>query len=153
MTSLEERLQRLEDRDAIHQLFIDYGRHLDGGDIDAYAALFTEDGEVLLGPLGRTQGRDNIRALMGKVLTNRVGSSYHVISSPRVEIDGDHATSEVMWTVIQRDPDGKPRLTSLGRHVDRLRRESGVWRIAERRGYVDLPQRLPTVNADTHQVD
>ena len=132
MTSLDERLQRLEDRDAIHQLFVDYGRHLDNGDIDAYAALFTEDGEVLLGPVGRTQGRENIRALMGRVLADRVGSSYHVISSPRVELDGDRATSEVMWTVIQRDPDGKPRLTSLGRHVDQLRRENGVWRIAVR---------------------
>ena len=36
MTTPEERLQRLEDRDAIHQLFIDYGRYLDAGDFDAY---------------------------------------------------------------------------------------------------------------------
>lgn len=144
MTSVEERLQRLEDRDAIHQLFVDYGRHLDAGDIDAYADLFTADGEVMLGPMGRTQGRDNIHALMTKVLNGRVGAAYHVISSPRVELDGDHATSEVMWTVLQRDAEGRPRLTSTGRHVDKLRREDGRWRIAERRGYVDLPQKLPT---------
>lgn len=141
---IEERLQRLEDRDAIHQLFVDYGRYLDAGDIDAYAALFTEDGEVMLGPMGRTQGRANIHALMTKVLDGRVGSSYHIIGSPQVVLGGDEATSEVMWTVIQRDAEGRPRLTSMGRHVDRLRREDGVWRIAERRGYVDLPQKLPT---------
>lgn len=143
MTTIEERLQRLEDRDAIHQLFVDYGRYLDAGDIDAYASLFTEDGEVLLGPMGRTQGRANIHALMSKVLEGRVGTSYHIIGSPQVVIDGDEATSEVMWTVIQRDPEGKPRLTSMGRHVDRLRRENGAWRFAERRGFVDLPQKLP----------
>jgi len=144
MTDLEERLRRLEDRDAIHQLFVDYGRYLDAGDIDAYAGLFTADGEVMLGPMGRTRGRENIRELMSTVLDGRVGSSYHLIGSPQVRLDGDEATSEVMWTVIQRDGEGKPKLTSMGRHVDRLRREDGVWRIAERRGYVDLPQRLPT---------
>jgi len=49
MTMVEDRLQRLEDRDAILQLFIDYGRHLDAGDWDSYASLFAEDGEVRSG--------------------------------------------------------------------------------------------------------
>lgn len=147
MPTIEERLRRLEDRDAIHQLFVDYGRHLDAGDIDAYAELFTEDGEVMLGPMGRTQGRENIRALMGRVLDGRVGSAYHVISSPRVELDGDRATSEVMWTVIQRDAEGRPKLTSVGRHLDVLTRVGDAWKIAQRRGFVDLPQKLPTPTA------
>ena len=49
--SIEARLQRLEDLQAINQLFIDYGEHLDAGDFDAYAELFAEDGEVLLGDI------------------------------------------------------------------------------------------------------
>jgi uncharacterized protein (TIGR02246 family) len=143
MTTLEARLQRLEDRDAIHQLFVDYGRYLDAGDIDAYASLFAEDAEILLGPIGRATGRDNIRELMGKILQGRAGSAFHIISSPAVTLDGDEATSEVMWTVIQRDTEGKPKLTSMGRHVDRLVRKDGVWKIAQRRGLIDLPQQLP----------
>ena len=144
MTTLEQRLQRLEDRDAIHQLFIDYGRFLDAGDIDAYASLFAADGEVLLGPMGRATGRDNIRELMRKILSGRVGSAFHIISSPAVTLNGDEATSEVMWTVIQRDAQGKPFLSSMGRHVDRLVRVNGAWQIAQRRGLIDLPQRLPS---------
>jgi uncharacterized protein (TIGR02246 family) len=139
MTTLEARLQRLEDRDAIHQLFIDYGRHLDAGDFDAYASLFAEDGEVILGPMGRATGRDNIRDLMRKILDGRVGSAFHIISSPAVTLDGDAATSEVMWTVIRRDPQGNPQLGGLGRHVDRLVRRNGEWKIAQRRGLIDLP--------------
>lgn len=142
MATLEERLRRLEDRDAIHQVFVDYGRYLDAGDLDRYASLFAEDAEVLLGPMGRAKGRDNIRALMTKVLDGRVGTSYHIISSPAVQLDGDRAESEVMWTVIQRDREGKPKLTSMGRHVDQLVREGGRWKIAQRRGLIDLPQRL-----------
>ena len=142
MTATEERLQRLEDRDAIHQLFIDYGRHLDAGDVDAYSELFARDGEVQLGPMGRAKGRESIRALMAKVLDGRVGGSYHVISSPAVQLDGDLAISQVMWTVISRDPDGTPRLTMCGRHLDELVREDGAWKIARRRGLVDLPNAM-----------
>src|SRR6195952_4341903 len=108
MSSLEERLQRLEDRDAIHQIFVDYGRHLDQGNWDAYAQLFAEDGEVLLGPMGRASGRADIQALMTKTLTPGLGTSFHLITSPDVKIDGDTATSEVMWTVMTRGEDGKP---------------------------------------------
>src|SRR5262245_12237460 len=75
--ALAPRLQRLEDLMAIQQLFIDYGRYLDAGDIDAYASLFAEDGEVLLGPLGRAKGRAAIKELMGKALDGKQGSSYH----------------------------------------------------------------------------
>lgn len=138
MSTVEERLQRLEDRDAIHQLFVDYGRHLDAGDLDAYVALYAEDGEVMLGPMGRARGRDEIRALMSGVLA-RAGASFHIISSPAVVLDGDRATSEVMWTVIAKDTEGRPKLTMLGRHVDQLVREDGSWRIAQRRGLIDLP--------------
>ena len=59
---LAERVRRLEDLAAINQLFIDYGAHLDAHDFDAYASLFDEDGEVLLGPLGRAKGPAEIKA-------------------------------------------------------------------------------------------
>jgi len=136
--TIEERLRRLEDRDAIHQLFIDYGRHLDHGDWDSYAALFAADGEVLLGPLGRAKGRDQIKALMIEALTPTLGTSFHIISSPRVALDGDTATAEVMWTVLKRGDDGAPVLTAVGRHLDALTRTPEGWRIQRRKGAMDL---------------
>lgn len=142
-TSVEARLRRLEDLMEIHQLFIDYGAHLDAGDFEAYASLFAADGEVKLGPVGRASGRDEIRALMEGTLGGAAGSSYHVISSPRVELDGDTATSEVMWTVVNRGPDGQAVLSMIGRHRDRLVREDGRWRFRERRGDVDIPSAMP----------
>lgn len=141
---LEERVRRIEDLLEVHQLFVDYGAHLDAGRFDDYAALFTEDGEVLMGPMGRAKGRQAIRDLMAGQLATQVGTSYHIISSPVVEFHGDEATSEVMWSVIQRQPDGQPRLSMCGRHRDRLVRENGRWRFASRRGYVDLPSAVTT---------
>jgi uncharacterized protein (TIGR02246 family) len=139
---LAQRVQRLEDLLAIHQLFVDYGRHLDAGDLDAYASLFAEDGEVLLGPLGRAKGRAAIRELMGRSLA-RPGGSYHIISSPQVVLDGDRATATVMWSVIARTAAGGAALTMVGHHADELRREPDGWRFVRRRGYVDLPSAMP----------
>ena len=141
--TLEARLRRLEDLAEIQQLFIDYGHHLDAGDFDAYASLFAVDGEVKLGPMGRAQGRDEIRKLREGVLAGGVGTSYHVISSPRVALDGDTATSEVMWTVVSRGSDGRAVLGLIGRHRDQLVREGGRWRFRERRGFVDIPSAMP----------
>jgi uncharacterized protein (TIGR02246 family) len=137
--TVEQRLQRLEDRDAIHQLFSDYGHYLDRGDVDSYAQLFAEDGEVLIGPMGRAKGRDNIREMMSRILEHSVGNSVHIISSPKVQLHGDTATSEAMWTVIGLDANGATHVTMVGRHLDDLVRIDGRWFIAKRRGVMDLP--------------
>ena len=141
--ALATRLARLEDLMEIHQLFVDYGRYLDAGDFDAYASLFADDGEVLLGPMGRAKGRDDIKAVMTKALAGTAGSSLHIISSPAVALDGDTATSQVMWTVVQRDPDGRALVSMIGHHVDDLVRERGRWRFQRRKGYVDIPSAMP----------
>jgi hypothetical protein len=141
--SVEERLRRLEDILEIHQLFIDYGMYLDAGKLEEYSLLFATDGEIHLGPLGTAKGRDEIRTTMTRVLDGLIGKTFHVISSPMVQIDGDTATSEVMWTMIQRGDDGRPDLAMLGRHRDRLVREDGRWRIRSRRGFIDIPSAYP----------
>jgi uncharacterized protein (TIGR02246 family) len=141
--SLEARVIRLEDQLAIHQLFIDYGEHLDSGDFDAYANLFAEDGEIFLGPIGKAKGRSEIKALMVSQLAADVGTTFHIISSPRVTIDGDSARSTVMWSVAVLADDGLARISMVGHHVDQLTRTPDGWKIQRRKGLVNLPASLP----------
>lgn len=136
---IESRLRRLEDLEEIRQLFIDYGRALDWGDFTAYGKLFADEGELLLGPLARARGPAEIEATMRQQLGDRVGGSYHLISSPVITLEGDEAGSTVNWAVIVRDSEGKPKLQALGRHIDRLVRERGRWKFQQREGRVDLP--------------
>jgi uncharacterized protein (TIGR02246 family) len=143
MDEMAERVRRLEDMAAIHQLFIDYGAYLDARDFDAYSALFAEDAEVLLGPMGRAKGRDNIKALMEGTLSGSQAASFHLISSPRVTLDGDTATARVMWTVISPDGSGRPQVGMLGHHRDQLVRRDGRWYFLRRAGYVDIPSIMP----------
>lgn len=144
MAAIEARVRRAEDILEIHQLFYDYGMHLDAGRLDEYSQLFARDGVAKLGPMGSATGPAEIKALMTKVLDGLVGKTFHVIGSPMVELDGDEATSEVMWTMIQRGDDNQPEVAMLGRHRDRLVREDGRWRFRERRGFIDIPSTYPT---------
>jgi 3-phenylpropionate/cinnamic acid dioxygenase small subunit len=139
---LESRLARMEDLMEIHQLFIDYGAHLDAGRFDEYGRLFARDGEALMGPMGRAKGPENIAAMMSGILADKVGTTYHVISSPRVTLNGDEANSEVMWSVVSKQADGSATLSAVGRHVDELIREDGRWCFRKRKGYVDLPKTM-----------
>jgi SnoaL-like domain len=144
MSDLEARVRRMEDLMEIHQLFVDYGMHLDAGRFEEYSQLFASDGEIRVGALGKAQGRAAIRDTMAKALDGLVGKTYHLISSPMVVLNGDTATSEVMWSMIERSDDGSPRLAMLGRHRDQLVREDGQWKIRLRRGFIDVPSVYPT---------
>ena len=131
------RLRRLEDLEEIRQLFVDYGHHLDKGDYASYAQLFAESGELMLGPVGRAKGRQEIETMMGRI--GGAGASIHLITSPMITLDGDRAESYVMWTVINRAEDGNPTVGMVGHHQDQLVREDGRWRFQQRRGFVDIP--------------
>lgn len=148
-TALADRLQRLEDLEEIRQLFVDYGHYLDSGDFAAYGTLFADEGEVLLGPVGRAKGPAAIEALMAKTMDGARGTSFHVVSNPIIELDGDRATSEVMWTVVARDKQDNATVTMLGRHRDQLTRERGRWRFLRREGFIDVPSRYRTAENPT----
>lgn len=139
---LTARLQRLEDLEEIRQLFVDYGIALDAGDFDRYASLFAEEGELLLGPVAKVKGRQAIADTMRKNLSAQVGESLHLITSPVITLDGDTATAVVMWTAIHRNEDDKPVISMIGKHHDKLVREHGRWRIAQRKGMIDMPTKF-----------
>lgn len=145
--ALEARLRRLEDLEEIRTLHEDYIYYLDRGDFAAYASLFAEQGQMRLGP-ARADGRAEIERVARESFGPQVETTsirpgglggFHIVSGPRINLDGDHATAEVMWTVIARDENDKPIVTLVGHHADELVREGGRWRFARRRGFMDIP--------------
>ena len=120
---------RLLDRQALEQLLAgDYPHALDSRDFDAYAALFTEDGELTL--QGNTaKGRAAIKTFVaGLPPEPRV---MHPISNLSYEIDGDRATGGAFWQDIGL-VNGMPGVLVAGRYEDTLRKVDGEWRIATR---------------------
>ena len=139
LSELSETVKRLQDLDEIRQLYIDYGRHLDAGDPVAYAALFSREAKVRLGPVMRADGREEIeRAATAMLRRDPDGAkSVHLIASPRIELTGDTASGECVWAAVATADDGAPRVL-VGRHVDEHIREDGRWRFAKRVGLIDI---------------
>jgi len=136
----EERVRRLEDLAAIQQLCVDYGRFLDRGDFGAYAELFCEDGELVIGGGPPTKGREAIKTSMEQALGGRIGESVHQIGTASVELDGDRASSEIQWTVLAPNPAGGLSPMALGHHIDELARDGGRWRFRRREIRFEVPR-------------
>jgi ketosteroid isomerase-like protein len=126
------RLQELEDREAIRQIFVDYAKYLDSGDFAGYGSLFATDG-VLAAQLGEAVGPAAITALLEQTLGPHVRGhlppSIHVMNNQRIDLDGDTATTVVVWFYLTTDPDGVPTVLQSGRYTDELVRENGQWKI------------------------
>ena len=120
---------RLVDQQAIAQLIAGtYPNALDTGDFDAYAALYTEDGELTL--QGNTvKGRAAIKAFVAALPTEpRV---IHPITNLSYKIDGDTATGGAYWQDVGL-VNGAPGVVIAGRYEDTLRKVNGQWQIAKR---------------------
>jgi uncharacterized protein (TIGR02246 family) len=122
-------LARLVDQQAIAELIAGtYPHALDTGDFDAYAALYTEDGELTL--QGNTvKGRAAIKAFVAALPTEpRV---IHPITNLSYEVDGDTATGGAYWQDVGL-VNGAPGVVVAGRYEDTLRKVDGKWQIAKR---------------------
>jgi len=144
-SSIEARLQRVEDQLQIQAVLIEYGKFLDAKDYAAYAGLFARDGEWT-GGFGRFKGPAAIQKMLedqlGKPAPGYVNkSSYHLMSSPLITVTGDTATAESRYLFFTASPDNKPIPTLAGRYVDQFVREDGAWKIRRRVTWGVVPWR------------
>jgi hypothetical protein len=141
---LQMQVQLLEDKEAIRDLLMEYGRRLDSGDWPGYSRLFARQG-TWTGSFGTATGPAEILAMLRK----SVGAvpaydptkvrSFHLMTNCVIHIDGDRATATSRWTNFARSDDNKlvPRLA--GRYEDVLVREDGKWRFLSRLAPRDIP--------------
>src|SRR5690242_14153789 len=89
------RLRKLEDRQAIEELFTAYGATLDRRDFAAFGRLFAEDAQYVGGPGEPTRGRAAIQSLLEKQITSNPAHlpepAYHLFFNPSIEVVGDRA--------------------------------------------------------------
>jgi ketosteroid isomerase-like protein len=142
----DARLRGLEDREQIRQLFVEYAAFLDAGDHAGYASLFASDG-VLAAQLGEAVGPMAIEELLDATLSPAVRATFppavHVMNNQRIDIEGDTATTSVLWFYLTTDDDGSPVVLQAGRYEDDLVREEGRWKL-KRHDISRLMGRSPT---------
>jgi uncharacterized protein (TIGR02246 family) len=98
-------------------------------DADGYAALFTEDA-VLDGSQGRHAGRAALRASVGPIWATEGPATLHLTLNPVVEGDGAEAVVRSVLLIV--DPVPPVTIRTAAAITQRLRREAGQWRIAQR---------------------
>ncbi len=138
--SVEQRLRRAEDTLAIQRVIVEYAARLDAQDFDGYADLFAREGEWRNGDTVR-RGREEIKALLVGLFGNPPEGfvnreSYHLVSNPQVDVEGDHATARSRHLLLMRGEDGAPVPELAGLYEDEFIREDGQWKILRR---VDNP--------------
>jgi ketosteroid isomerase-like protein len=138
--SLEDRVRRLEDRQEILQSLIDYGELLDTRDLDAWAELWAEDGEFEMSTGRLAKGRQSIKDMLAAVIAGSTESVLHMEINPRITLDGDRASSTMLYAVAKTQDDGLTRVIFLGHHHSRHVRTADGWKISYRRNVVNLPE-------------
>lgn len=138
IAALEDRLGRLEDELAITRLISSYGPLVDGGEADAVAGLWTEDGVYDVDE-GHMAGRDQLAGMV-RSRAHRgwiSGGCAHFLGPAHVTLHGDSAVAVCHSLMVVNDGGefgtdaafGVRRATA--HHFELVRTEEG-WRVARR---------------------
>ncbi len=120
--TLEDRIRRLEDEQAIAQLRARYCHLLDDRHWDEFVELFTEDGRF--SGLETVQGRPALRAFFERFAA-ATPEYYHFCTNATVELAGDTATGRI--TLEYLSAVNGVSYVSAGHYDDVLQRVGGRW--------------------------
>jgi SnoaL-like domain len=128
MTTLEQRVQAIEDREAIRGLSARYCQLAVAGKAEEIVALFTRDGAM---ESGDTVERGHARLL--ELYRASFGALRPIpfVHNHVVELDGDRATG--FCSLELRMVENGEAVTAAGHYEDRFEREDGVWKFAHRK--------------------
>jgi SnoaL-like protein len=140
--SNDDVLREVRDRQQIDELMWRYARALDTGDAEAYAAVYTVDGQFGAGA-NATKGHEALKKMIGAPRQAQAGAApaparppmYHAAANHQIVfIDKDHARidSYYITTVAGSGRETPPRVAGVGRSIDELERVNGQWLIKAR---------------------
>lgn len=124
MSSLEQRLQILEDRVQINELVSVYSLRILQNEAHTLPDLFTDDGIFQAGTV-RLQGREQLTAMFGRM---PAGITYPLVRPAVITVDGDLATH----VGVMQNPSGAERDGYIGIYYDALRKVDGIWLFSKR---------------------
>ena len=122
--TLEARIKRLEDIEAIKRLMSLYCFHADNRDGANWSQVFTEDGVFETDIYGVYEGRDTIRAL------DHRSFAIHYNTNAIIDIDGDRAVGRwllLMPCSFDDGKGGKRAVWAAAKYRNDIERVNGQW--------------------------
>jgi len=133
-----------QDRLQIEKLMWQYSRALDTENADAYAAVYTPDGQFGSGA-NAVKGQDALKKMIADLRQRSADDEaktgqkrppmYHMEMNTYIEmVDKDHARVEGYWETVfaAQGPNVPVRVAAAGREVNELVRVNGQWLIQSR---------------------
>ena len=129
--SLEERITRLEDIEAIKQLKARYCEICDDDhNPELITTIFSDDGIWDGGRIGVAKGHAEIRALF-TTFAQRISFSQHMVMNPMIDVSGDTATARWYFfgPFTVRASNGEQAMWQSTRYVDDYVKQKGCWKL------------------------
>lgn len=131
MPTLEERIQTIEDREAIRELVANYCRGVDGRNEELFLSVFHDDARYLIGgAFGDATGLEQIKGML-HLLWSTFTEMHHWATNVVIELDGDTARAWVNADVSGTDNKGHALMFAAS-YVDELRKVDGRWKFSVR---------------------
>ncbi len=132
MNLLEERIRRIEDRQALRDLVHAYTFAMDNRDLDWAMNLFTEDGRFrsadgVMDGRGREAMADQYRKRYASL-----GFNFHVTHDQHVTFKHDDEATGLVSSHAEVVRNGETMVTAMRYHDLYRRCEDGKWRFADR---------------------
>jgi len=141
----------LIDRAQIEDLLVDYYRQLGAARSD-FGHFYLPDGVLDVNGLV-ARGQQAIEELYRQVARGtprRPGTFRVLLTNPRIVVDGDAATADVIWTgVNSASLESAPQIVEQGREHDELVKRDGRWYFRHR--VITSDGGLPAMFAKTYQ--
>ena len=138
MATVEERLQALEDQQAIYQVVCGYGYSVDGCNAVSVGDRYVEDGVYAVGDMPSWVGREAIAAITRDAgHLGLVGAGCaHMSTLPFVVIEGDRAVATCHTMVPMHGDNGFFIGRLSASRIELVREADGMWRIVHRQNYM-----------------
>jgi len=143
--SLEQQVQQLLDRQAIHDLIARYSRTLDWLDDEGQAGCYWPDAPVDYGFFKGTAG-DFVPVVMQ--VERSTGRRWHLLAPLAVKLTSATTAEGECYGIavgLRRDAEGEPYRGNMygGRYLDTYEKRGDEWRIASRRYIMDWTLPMP----------
>jgi hypothetical protein len=140
LAAYRERVERLEDADAIETLQATYGYYFDKGLWDDAADLFAADGTFEYGQMGVYVGREHVRRAMLLFGPEGLGRGYlnnHMLLQPIISVAPDGRTATARWQgMVMLSEPGANGVWGVGLYENGYVKDRGTWKISKLHFYV-----------------
>lgn len=143
-------LEALVAKAQIEALHDRYLAALDARDAEAYAACFTEAGELVV--LGHVSSGHcaikRVLLVMDEVLEAArqergpgapIPIMRHMTTNHAITLSGARARHRASWITVMNGPDDRVTIPTMGHYEDELVRQAGTWLFARRAVNQDIP--------------